>query len=107
MDARQAIKLSRSQQNALHEYFQELADELNAQGITQRALLEMLEWIEVPNSKESIKALWVCIQEAQLGKKRTRNLYVHEVGQVYDTFNKAVGQECKIHIPFPSLTKRL
>lgn len=103
MDARKAIKLTCQQQKSLHVYFEEVANELNNQGITQRALLEKLKWIEVPNSKDSIKALWKCIQEAQLDKSKTRELTRAEVGQVYETFNKAISQEVGTYIPFPSL----
>jgi len=97
--------LTRKQQNSMHEYFQELADELNAQGVTQRALLEKLRWIEVPNTKDSIKEVWRCIQEPQVNKESTADLTIDEVSQVYDTFNKAISQEYQVHIPFPSLTK--
>lgn len=94
--------LTRTQQNAIHVYFEAVADEFNEKGISQRIVLEQLKWIDVPNTKESIKEVWRAIQVAQTGKKSTASLTGKEIDGTYDTLNKFIGEKFKIHIPFPN-----
>ena len=97
----QSKQLTRATQNALHLYFEQVADELNTRGITQLMLLEKVVTIEVPNSKESIKDLWKAIQVRYIGKKSTTSLTSAEIDKIYDALNKALGERLECHVPFP------
>ncbi len=94
-------QLTRTAQNALHLWFEQVAEELNNKGITQRMLLEKINGIDVPCSKESIKDLWKAIQSRYIGKKSTTSLTSGEIDKIYDALNKALGERLECHVPFP------
>ena len=90
-----------AQNNALHKYFELIADELNEAGLDMRVVLK--PEIEIPWSKDTIKDyLWRPIQIAQLQKVSTIQLTTRDLDKVFDTFNKHIGK-FGIFIPFPSI----
>lgn len=90
-------------QNAsMHLFFQLLATELNDSGLSMMKVLK--QEAEIPWQAESIKEyLWRPIQEAQTGKKSTTKLDTKEVGEVYETLNRHLGERFNVHVPFPSI----
>jgi len=88
------------QNNSLHEYFEQLAEELNDSGLDMRKVLK--EAISIPWNKDTIKEyLWRPVQEAQIGKKSTTKLTTKEVDLIYNTLNRYLGEKFGIIVSFP------
>lgn len=96
------MKRTLKQNNSLHKWCEEVAEELNNRGVTMRALIERLE---IDHSKESVKMFWRAIAKAKFGKKSTTELETNEVDKVYEEMNRLLA-EFEIHIPFPSEENR-
>lgn len=95
---------SNQQNRAMHQYFNLLAEALNAGGFHQKQVLNaMKEGVEIPNTQESVKELWRQIQVAILDKDSTAKLERPEVSRVHRVFNKWTFDTFNIDIPFPSL----
>lgn len=93
-----------SQQNrALHKYFTDLANELNAAGIDQKLFIDHLKGWEVPITADFLKLIWKMKQEKMFGTTSTTQLKTHQVTEVYETVNKFVGQEFGVHTAFPTM----
>ena len=90
------------QNNALHLYFENLAETLNSAGLDMKKVLK--PEIDIPWSKETVKEyLWKPIQNAQLGKKSTTELTTKEIDKVFDTINRHLGEKLGVHTDFPSI----
>lgn len=91
-----------SQQNAsLHLMFQQITAEMINNGQTMRDV--MRKDFDIQPTPELIKEIWRTIQIAQTGKKSTTDLTKQEIDEVYEPFNKFIGEVLQIHCPFPSL----
>lgn len=94
-----------SQQNqALHKFFDLLADEFNDAGLDQKKVLAKIkEGVDIPWSKESIKhSLWHPMQEAVIGEESTTKLTTAQVNQVYEILNRWTAQTFGVSVEFPS-----
>lgn len=90
------------QNRAIHKLFELVAGELNDAGYTVKAVLEKND-IDVNWDAKLVKSiLWKRIMQVQLKKGKTRNLTTKEVDEVYETFNRFLGEKLFLHIPFPS-----
>lgn len=90
------------QNNALHLYFEMLAEALGEAGLDMRKTLKPT--IEIPWNKETIKEyLFKPIMKAQLNKESTTEMTTKEVDQVIETLNRHLGEKFGLHIPFPSI----
>ena len=91
-----------SRNNAIHLYFQLLADELNCAGLPIKNVIGKynidLEW-----DTQSVKDLILRpIQKALLHKSSTTELSKQEdIDKVYDHINRFIGESFGIHVPFP------
>lgn len=91
-----------AQNNSLHLFCQNLADELNAAGLDMRKTLK--PDIEIPWRKTTVKEfLWKPVQEAYLKKKSTTELTKFEVSEIWEILNRHLGEKFGIHVPFPSI----
>lgn len=90
------------QNNALHLFFQLLANELNNSGLDMRNVLK--KDIDISWTLENVKEyLWRPVQVALLKKKSTTKLTTDEIDKVYDMLNRHLGQKFGLPcIPFPS-----
>lgn len=90
-----------TQNNALHLYFENLAEELNQAGFTVQLVLK--EKMDLDWDKEKIKELlWRPAQKAILGKHSTTELSKQmDIDQVYDHLNRHLGEKFHIFVPFP------
>lgn len=89
-----------TQNNALHKYFELVAEALNDSGYDIRKTIS--HQMDIPWSKESVKELiWRQAQKTYLGKVSTTELNTKEIDGVYDVVNRYLAQ-FGIHIPFPS-----
>lgn len=91
-----------SQQNrALHKYFSQVAETLNAAGLDIRTVLK--PEVEIPWSGDSVKNfLWRPIQQIYLQKESTTRLTTGEIDKVYDVMNMHLAKH-GVHVPFPSI----
>lgn len=89
-----------TQNNALHLYFELVAEELNNAGYDiQKTITHQLE---IPWSKESVKELiWRQAQKTYLGKQSTTELSTKDIDAIYDIVNRYLSQ-FGITVPFPS-----
>lgn len=97
---------SYSQNNALHKFFELLADEFNDAGYTVQMVLKKkvdLDW-----DKDKVKELlWRPAQKAILGKKSTVDLdRVEDIDIVYEHLNRHIAEKFGIHVPFPHDPKK-
>jgi len=98
---REVNRRTTRQNNALHKYFELLADELNASGYDMREVLKPevdIEW-----TTENVKNyIWRPVQKAQLGKESTTDLSTTDIDKIYETLTRHLGQKFGIYVPFPS-----
>jgi hypothetical protein len=88
----------------MHTWFSLIADTLNEAGLDQRIVLQAYK-LDVPWSAEVIKeTMWRRVQTAMYGKRSTTKLTTDEVTKIYDVINKFLGDNFKVHIPFPSVS---
>jgi len=99
-------KRTPTQNNALHKYFELLADALNDAGLDMKRTLR--QDIDIPWTKETIKEyLWKPIQRAQVMKGSTTELNTSEVSKIYETLNRHLGEKTGVFVPFPSVEEEL
>jgi hypothetical protein len=98
------------QNNALHLFFQQLADELNEKGFDMRAIIR--QEVEIQWTGFTIKShLWKPLQKALFNKKSTTKLAKnYEIDVVYDNLNRILVERTKGEVsipPFPSFDSML
>ena len=100
-------KRTERQNNALHLYFQMIADALNNEGLDARVVLQVIaeKGVDMMWSKELVKELlWRRIQKKYLGKQSTTELdSIGEITQIYDMLNKFLSENFFITEKFPSI----
>ena len=91
-----------TQNNALHLYFEQLAETLNNAGLDVRVVLK--PDVDIPWSKTMVKELlWRPIQKIYLKKKSTTRLTRAEVDQVYKILDRHLADKFGVLVDFPSL----
>lgn len=89
-----------TQNSALHLFFDLLAETLNDAGFDMKKTLK--PEIDISWNRDMVKEyLWRPIQKAMLGKESTTELTKLEVGQVYETLNRFLGEKFAIHVSWP------
>jgi ABC-type phosphate/phosphonate transport system ATPase subunit len=92
-----------SQQNkALHKYLSDLANELEAHGITQKMFIDELKGWDIPITKEFLKMIWKLKQKKMFLTDSTTKLKTDQVSQVYDAVNMFTSTVFGVSTPFPS-----
>ena len=92
-------KRTSTQNAAMHAYFRELANALNAAGFDMKAVLK--EEAEIPWTEHSVKAhLWKPVQDAMLGTESTTELDKKQVSEVYETLNRHLASKCGVSVQF-------
>jgi hypothetical protein len=93
---------SSSQNNAIHEFCEQLAETLNAGGLEMKVVLEQME-VDIPWTKETVKeCLWRKIQIPLTGKKSSARLNTGEVSKVYEVLSRHLSQKLSVYVEFPS-----
>ena len=89
-----------TQNNALHKYFELVAEALNDAGYDiQKTITHQMD---IPWAKESVKELiWRQAQKTYLGKISTTELSTKDIDGIYDIVNRYLSQ-FGISVPFPS-----
>lgn len=93
---------TKKQNNSMHKYFQEVADELNATGVPRKIFYKNLY---VDYTLESVKDLFKFYLKELLKKESTTEMEKGEVTKVYEEVNRHLSdmEGYSIHIPFPSV----
>ena len=99
--AKDINRRTQRQNNALHLYFELLAEELNDAGISMKEL--MGQGVDIDWTPVSVKYIWKRIQKAMIGTDSTTDLKTDEVDKVYAVLDRFLTQEKKLHVPFPSI----
>jgi hypothetical protein len=99
-------KLTRQQQKALHLFFRQVSEAINAEGIGMALILQKFI-LDVPATPYLVKEMWRMLQDGMLGKKSTTELLKkQEIDKVYDALNKFLSQEMEVEVPpFPSYSE--
>lgn len=108
METRQAKKKrTEAQNNAMHLYFEQLAQALNNEGYDIRLVLQVIaeKGVDMLWSKELVKEiLWRSIQKKYTGKKSTTELdSIKEITDIHMMLDKFTADNFYITIPFPSI----
>lgn len=94
------MRRTNQQNKALHKYYEQLAEALNAAGYDMRRTLR--EEIAIPWNKDTVKEyLWRPIQEIVLGKESTTDLNTADPSAVYDILDRHISEKFGIHVEFP------
>ena len=99
------MKRTPSQNNALHKYFELVAEALNDAGISRMEYAELVKsrGIELSWSKENVKEdMWKLIQYAKLKKESTTELDKLEVDDIQREMHNFLASKFGIDVPFPS-----
>jgi len=99
-------KRTPSQNNSLHLFFSQLADELNKKGLDMRSVIR--PEIELSWTGYSVKEfLWKPLQKVLTGKKSTTKLdKSKDINLIYDNLNRILTERTKGEVrlpPFPSI----
>ena len=91
------------QNNALHLYFELLANALNDAGFDMKKVIR--KEIDIPWNRMTVKEyIWRPVQKTFLRKNSTTKLdKTKEIDQIYEIVNKTISERCGISIPFPSI----
>lgn len=104
--SKRSFQRSEAQNDSLHLYFTQVAQELNREGFDVRVVLQVIQekGVDMFWSKELVKELlWRTIQKKHLKKHSTTELdSIGEIDQIYEMLNKWLGENFGIHVPFPS-----
>lgn len=97
------------QNNALHSYCTEVANQLNEKGITQKAVINYLSIMGVDNTMYSVKRLFQIIGEAKFGKSETHKFTKKELAEVEkEVSNLIVGvSKGEVNPLFPSYESKI
>lgn len=96
-------KRSTQQNKAIHKMFEEVARAMLEQGIERRTVVQDLDAYTCPIDAQFIKEVWRAIMYTQTGLQSTTQLSGGQVDKVYDTFNRFLGENYGVHVPFPSI----
>lgn len=90
-----------TQNKSLHLFFTNLASTLNEAGLDMKAVLK--PQVMIPWTPENVKEyLWKPVQRVLLHKSHTADLTTKEVSEVYEVFNRHLGESVGVYEPFPS-----
>ena len=87
------------QNNALHAYLREIAEQMNARGMDMRQVLKPT--VEIAPTMQLIKDyMWRPIQKILTGKESTEQLTTTEVDKVYQEMSKHLAANLDIQVGF-------
>ena len=86
------------QNRALHLYCEQVAEALNAAGISYKMLLEGME---ITNTMESTKNLFRLIGGAKFNKYSTADYTTKQLMEIFEDFNEIIARK-GVHVDWPS-----
>jgi len=90
------------QNRSLHLFLSQVAEALDKEGFTVQDVTAQIKKAEIHPTQEILKeVVWRPLQEIILGTKSTTELGKGDVDKVYEVFNKWLGENFHIFVPFP------
>jgi len=96
------MKRTDRQHRALFRYLTDLANELQAHGITQKTFIDELKGWDIPITKEFLHMIWKMKQEKMFLTKSTTQMETDQVAQVYDAVNMFTSTVFHVGCAFPT-----
>jgi len=94
------MKRTINQNKALHLYFKQLADKLNAAGFDIQKTMK--KDFQIPWNERTIKELiWHKVQEVMTDKASTADLEPKEVNDIYQVVTRHIAQTTGVSVAFP------
>lgn len=94
-------KRTPAQHRAAHQYFDDLADALNASGLDMKKVLK--EGCDIPWNKDMVKKfLWGPVQKIMTGKDSTTKLTTEEVDEIFQVVSKRLADKFNVNVEFPN-----
>ena len=90
------------QNKSEHLWFEQLADALNDAGYDQKLVYAEIEKLEVPNTKQSVKAIFRAVAHQMYGVNSTAELTTAQTVAVGDAVARGFAVKFGIDIPWPS-----
>lgn len=104
----QKEKRTVTQNNAMHKYFELLAQALNDAGYDMKVMIELAPKMSADWTKTAVKEkIWKEFQDAMLSKKSTTKLETEEVSKIYENVNRRISELTGVTVPFPSMNQML
>ena len=92
---------TRRQQNAMHQYCRQIADDLNESGQDQRAVLDVE--VEIPWTMEAVKhQLWAVIQKLMTGQDSTTEMSTVDPSEIHRVLDAHLAKTRGVSRPWPS-----
>jgi len=91
------------QNKCLHKLFSDVANEMLAQGIERRTVVNDLAGYSCPVDASFLKDVWKAVMYTQTGLQSTTAMNTSQVQTVYDTFHRFISENYGIHCPWPTL----
>jgi len=90
-----------SQNNALHQYFDDLSTAFQAAGLDMKQILK--PGVEIPATPELVKNLmWRPIQKIMVDKESTTELTTTDIDAIYQVMARHIASRFGISVPFPN-----
>jgi hypothetical protein len=100
------MKRTNLQNNAMHQFFTNLATTLNDAGLSMQIVLDQVA--EVQWTPYSIKeVLWKGFQVPMTGKISTTELETEQVSEVYENLNAMLSEKFGVTEHFPSVEEQM
>lgn len=96
-------KRSNQMNKSLHLLFGQVANELLAQGIERRTIIEDLEGYTCPIDATFIKEVFRSIMYTQTGKMSTTELTNAEMKNCYETLHRFLSENYGLNAEWPSI----
>lgn len=96
-------KRSSQMNKSLHLLFGQVANELLAQGIERRTIINDLEGYSCPIDAGFIKEVFRSIMYTQTGKTSTTELTNNEMKNCYETLQRFLAENYKLDAVWPSI----
>jgi len=91
------------QNRSLHLFLSQVAEALDKEGFTVQDVTAQIKKAEIHPTQEILKEIvWRPLQEIILGTKSTTELGKGDVDKVYEVFNKWLGENFHLHVPWPA-----
>lgn len=93
---------SQLQNNALHLWCRQVAEELNHKGFDVKAVMGYSKRAEIAWTDKAFKEIvWKEIQKAVIGKSSTKRASTADYPKIYDIVNKFLIENFGIYVPWP------
>lgn len=97
-----------AQNRSGHKYWEDAANELEAQGITRRTIVQNLEEAGAPITADFLKhVVWFHFMVSMYGKKHTPDLTTKEWTEIEKVFTLHLVEKYKLQTGYPSTENQL